>query len=744
MKHIVISNRLPFVVSQAHGKLSLEKGSGGLVSGLESYLSPQDSKEKRIPYIWVGWPGMSAENDQQAEQITKQFQKHQAYPVFLDQPMIDAFYHGFCNKTIWPLFHYFPNHTIYDASFWQSYKDVNQSFFDAVKTQIEPGDTIWIHDYHLLLLPKLIREAFSSLSIGFFLHIPFPSFEMFRLMPQEWRKEILEGMLGADLIGFHTHEYTQYFLQSVLRVLGCDHTFGQINTDERIVKAETFPMGIDFNKFYDAQKQKEVQEEKTQLSMTLQKMKTILSIDRLDYTKGVLNRLEGYELFLQSYPEWRGKITFIMVTVPSRVEVESYRDMKKQIEERIGNINGTYGSIGWTPIIYQYRSLTPIELNALYGQSDVALITPLRDGMNLVAKEYIASQNDHNGVLILSEMTGAAKELGESIIINPNNIEEIAKALNTALMMDEDEKKRRLLIMQARLKRYDVRRWAGEFFNELTEIKHHQSAVTATYITTTGKQLIRNEYMSAKKCLVFIDYDGTLVPFSSNPYEAYPTQRSIDILTNLSADSNTDVVLVSGRDWGTLQKWFGQLPIGIMAEHGIFVKPKNMKWTMTKPLNNTWKKRIMPLLELYSDRLPGALIEQKQYSIVWHYRMTDPELGPIRAQELIDDLMHFTANLDISVVHSTKAVEIKNAGVNKGVAANIWLKSSAYDFILAVCDDVTDEDLFQALPASAYSLKIGTGSSHARYNLKNYHQALDLLSSLEKHQNLPEITPLFT
>lgn len=351
-----------------------------------------------------------------------------AYPVFLSEMAMEKFYHGFCNKTIWPLFHYFPSYAVYDVDYWTNYKQVNEEFCKEILKILKPGDVVWVHDYHLMLLPKMLRDKAPDTAIGFFLHIPFPSYEVFRLLPSRWRKAILEGMLGADLIGFHTHDYTQYFARCVTRITGYEHNMNRINMGDHIAKADTFPMGIDFDKFHNAADSPEVVDKIDEIRSILPGCKIVLSIDRLDYTKGIVNRLRGYEAFLERSQDWHGKVTLIAVVVPSRVKVEHYQQMKKQIDELVGKINGRFGSVNWTPILYSYRYIPFEELIALYKTSDIALVTPLRDGMNLIAKEYIAAKTDGRGVLILSEMAGASKAMGEDVIINPSNIEEIADA----------------------------------------------------------------------------------------------------------------------------------------------------------------------------------------------------------------------------------------------------------------------------------------------------------------------------
>ncbi len=730
MRLVIVSNRLPVTVTEKKGELKFTESVGGLSKGLSAYLDYlKNSQFIQSEYIWVGWPGISVNDEKKKKLISEELSRFNAYPVFISENEMEKFYHGFCNKTIWPLFHYFPSYAVFDEDYWYHYVKVNEIFCETLSKIMKPDDIIWVHDYHLMLLPKLIREKMPGASIGFFLHIPFPGFEIFRMLPAKWRRELLEGILGADLIGFHTHDYTQYFLRSVLRILGYEHNMGIIVLEDRLVKADNFPMGIDFQRFYNALNHIEVQKEVSHLKEKLKDLKVILSIDRLDYTKGILNRLHAYEIFLERNPKWRGKVVLLLVVVPSRIGVEHYKVMKSEIDRMVGNINGKFGKIDWTPILYQYRYLPFDYLVAVYSVSDVALITPLRDGMNLIAKEYIANKVDKNGVLILSEMAGASYELGEAIIINPNNPEEIAHALVDALEMDENERRRRIEIMQTRLKRYDVVKWADDFIQNLLSIKNEQARFEAKMLGSYKEKLI-SDFQKANRRIIFLDYDGTLVPFAEHTYLAKPTQEILKILDLLSEDERNDVIIVSGRDRETLESWFGMLNIGLIAEHGAWIKGKREGWKTLKPLVTDFKSKILPILELYVDRVPGSFVEEKEFSIVWHYRRVNSELASVRAKELIDNLVNFTANIDIQILHGNKVVEVKPSGINKGTAALYYLEGKDFDFILAIGDDWTDEDLFKVLPETAYSIRVGMAQSYAKFNLRSHRDVIELLKKL--------------
>jgi trehalose 6-phosphate synthase/phosphatase len=732
MRLVIVSNRLPITAVEHDGAFHFKESIGGLTSGLSTYLNSLGDSSPVPEYLWIGWPGATVTDEGTKEALrTEALSSFHAYPVFLTEAEMNSFYHGFCNKTIWALFHYFTSYTVYHKDYWTEYQRVNRIFADAVEKIVRPDDVIWVHDYHLMLLPRLLRSRFPDSHIGFFLHIPFPAFEVFRLLPGPWRNEILEGILGADLVGFHTQDYAQYFLRCVLRLLGRDHNMGTIQVDHKLVKVDTFPMGIDFQKFNSGSQNTRAQQEIHDFKQSVPDSHIILSIDRQDYTKGIPNRLLGYERFLEKNPQFHGKVLLVIVVVPSRIGVDHYRVLKKQTDELVGRIIGRFARVDWNPILYMYKGLAFDPLVELYGVSDVMLVTPLRDGMNLIAKEFIAAKKDETGVLILSEMAGASRELGEAIQINPNNVEEIADALRQALEMPAEEQVLRNRPMQQRLRRYDVRRWADDFINSLIECRDRQKRLEATLLTPDTQQRMLADFRKSWTRLFLLDYDGTLAPFASRPELAAPGKEVVDTLDLLASCPATTVVILSGRDRLTLEKWLSHLPISIVAEHGAWVRHPTVDWTLVKQLSADWIAQLMAIFELYVDRLPGSFIEQKEFSIVFHYRKADSELASLRVRELTDNLVQLTANMDVQVLQGSKVVEIRNAGINKGNAARLFLEQEpAPDFTLAAGDDWTDEDLFRVLPATSYSFKVGLSPSHARFNMRDPAEVLRLLRTL--------------
>ena len=720
---LIISNRLPLNAERKDGKLQFQPSLGGLATALGAFY-------KSRPSLWIGWPGIEQEKLQKGEEkeIEDKLAEERCYPVFLSGKDVDDFYFGFCNQTIWPLFHYFPQFVEYDPNLWQAYQRVNEIFADAIVSVAKEDDIFWVQDYHFMLLPRLIRDRLPKATIGFFLHIPFPSYEVYRLLP--WSREIVEGLLGANLVGFHTHDYVWNFLDSTRNLLGYSSSMGWITTHDHVSKADVFPIGIGYEHYSSIAKSPEVDAEVKKFKEKLGDRKVIVSVDRLDYSKGIPNRLEAYGIFLEKHPEYREKVVFILVIGPSRIKVQRYAELKQQIEEMVGTINGKFGTIGWTPLEYLYSPIPYHALLGLYKMADVCPITPVRDGMNLVAKEYLATKIDGKGVLILSETTGAARELGDAIIINPNNIEEIAQAFADSLAMPEKEQIERNRAMQERIKRYDISRWAGDFINKLQETEKVEAGTVPEPMSDKVKNELTGQFQKAKKRLLLLDYDGTLVPFAKTPEEARPDTELLKLLGELNNNARNEVVLISGRDKNTLDKWFGSLNTGMVAEHGVWMKAKGGDWGMMAGLSNDWKDEARAIMKLAVDRIEGSLIEEKDYSLAWHYRKANPRISERHIREIANDLLNLTANSNLKVLEGSKVIEVKNANLNKGLTAQQWLSRENWDFILAIGDDVTDEDLFKTLPGNAWSIKVRSGVSAAKFSLDAPDEVRTLLREL--------------
>lgn len=733
-KTIIISNRLPVQLQINNGSISAIPSVGGLATGMKSVHSGSES-------LWIGWSGLTDEDTppELEDDIDKALKENGCAKVKLNAQEVDGFYFGFSNRTIWPLFHYFLKYSEFELDFWNTYKAVNQKFADAIIEQSDEDDTIWVHDYQLMLVPQMVREKRPNTSIGFFLHIPFPSYEIFRTLP--WREEILEGLLGSDLIGFHTYDYERHFLSSVRRLLGMEVSFNEIFMDNRVIKVDSFPMGIDYKKFRDAalvqgerkkDNRSDLQQRLDDHKASAPDTKLILSIDRLDYSKGIAKRINAFEYFLNKYPEYKEKVRLIILAVPSRSNVPQYQLLKKEIDELVGRINGELSTVNWTPIWYFYRSLPFENLIDLYTSSDIAWLTPLRDGMNLVAKEYIATRTDKSGVLILSEMAGSAYEMNEALLINPNNFEQQADTLRQAITMPLEEQQSRNTFLQKRLERYNVEVWANEFMSALNQKKTAGHAYISQKITNECLNTISKEYADSSKRLLFLDYDGTLAGFHKDPQKALPDEELYALLDQLHEQDNTTLFLISGRDKQTFGRWFLPKKYNMIVEHGVWISKDGEDFKLLENVKSEWMEKIKPVLESFVDRTPGSFIEEKNYSMAWHYRNTDPDFGEKRATELNTVLTSLIGNDDISVLNGNKVMEVKSSNVNKGRAAVRMLGEDDYDFVFAIGDDWTDEFMFQELPDSAITVKVGLKKTQAKYHVENTKRVRELLKRFAK------------
>ena len=722
---IVVSNRLPVTVEASGSGYTYTPSVGGLATTLNALRS-------EIEMIWMGAPGLDIPDPEDQALVRRELREQfDSIPVFVDAATFDAYYTGFSNGSLWPLFHYFPQYAHYDSEEWRAYQTINRCFSEAILEVAQPTDSIWVHDYHLMLLPALLHKELPDTTIGYFLHIPFPSYEIFRMLP--WREEILQGLVGADLIGFHTFGYARHFLSSLLRILGHEQDFGWVTLDDRRIKVDTFPLGVDIQRFEKARDSQAAQTEVSELRDQVGDRKVILSVDRLDFTKGILERLRAYESFLRDNEDWHGKVQLISLLVPSRTRVPEYRTLKRQVDELIGKVNGEFGQPGWTPITYLYRSVPFERLVSLYRIADVALVTPLRDGMNLVAKEYLASRPDGSGVLILSETAGAAEELGEAIIVNPHDEEEMVDGIHQALTMSLEEQKNRNLVMRRRLGRYDTMRWAQDFMQALGSQRLARRKRLPRRLTGKVLEDLLKNYKGASKRLLLLDYDGTLVPFAPTPSGAEPDTELLHLLKALAEDQKNTLVAISGRDADTLENWLGEVGIDLVAEHGAHIRFTGQKdWeNMVQGVEEGWKEELQPVFEVFVDRTPGSLLEEKGAALVWHYRRAEPGLGSQRAAELTEALEGYLANTSLHILQGHKVVEVKPSSVSKGRAAQPWLSGKTeHDFIIAIGDDVTDEALFEVVPEDQWSIKVGIPeTSQAKFYVSSSQEVREVLEA---------------
>lgn len=722
---IIVSNRLPVSVKKEDGKLVFSQSTGGVATGLASYANNPNNR-------WIGWPGIASDDVTAAErrEISRELARHNCIPVFLTKKQIDDFYNGYSNSILWPLFHNLPVHGKKNREqWWRGYRSVNKLFSDAVVKVTHKHSRIWVHDYQLLLVPEQIRASYPHANIGFFSHIPFPRPKVFTKLPEA--KKLLLGILGARLVGFHTSGYVNNFLDT------CDElgigTVGnnQVLLGDRVIRATDFPMGIDYQKYAESGKSAAVRAAVLKYKLRYRGQKVIVAVDRLDPSKGLVERLEAYREFLrQNHRKLRGKVVFSMVAAPSRTDIDVYKKLKVRLDELVAEINAEFGTKRWQPIDYMNVSLPFEEVSALLQVADVAFIAPIRDGMNLVAKEYVASRRKH-GVLILSETAGAAQELTDALLVNPARRASVVDALEKSINMPKRELKKRFTAMQEQLSSNTVHHWAGNFMKTLQQpVASTQKSIRTPSLTSARVEKIISNYRVSSKRLLLLDYDGTLEPHAEHYMHAAPPVKLLRLLEHLSNDEKNEVVLISGRSKDDLQGWFGDANLNLIAEHGAIVKSAGHKtWHETVTSGRRWKKTILPILQHYTDLTPGAHIEEKQYSLVWHYRQSPAFASQKNLQILQRVLRPITSQFGLELFNGSKILEIKDPGINKGNAVRRWLRRE-HDFVLVVGDDFTDEDMFAAVPASATTIKVGRGRTIANYRAANSEEIITLLKQL--------------
>ncbi|HEY3121814.1 MAG TPA: bifunctional alpha,alpha-trehalose-phosphate synthase (UDP-forming)/trehalose-phosphatase [Vicinamibacteria bacterium] len=723
---VVVSNRLPLTLRKTRDGWRADRSTGGLVTAVEPVL-------KRTGGLWIGWPGDApAERDPGRDELLAEWKRREGcVAVDLPPEVSGDFYEGYANRALWPLFHHFPTSVRFKARGWEAYVEANTRFRDTLVAELRDGDVVWIHDYQLMLLPWLLRETAPAARIGFFLHIPFPASEVFRILPH--REEVLRGLLGADFVAFQTHADLQHFRASLRRILGFDSRMDRVELGNRVVRLEALPIGIAPDEFGGLlEKDKATQRALAEYRKRFGDRRVLLAIDRLDYTKGLPQRLRTYRRLLERTPELRGRVVLVQVAVPSREKIPQYENLRRRVSEMVGELNGQFGTPDWTPIVYIHRGIPRSDLVALYALAAVGWVTPLRDGMNLVAKEYVACQRGGDGALVLSEFAGAAAEMGEAFLVNPYDEDRTAEILARVLTLPPEERRERMAALYRRVRRNNVFAWGERFLEGVRQAAAESTRMAPDTEHTLDEAL--PPFRAARSRLLLLDYDGTLVPYAKTPREAVPPAELLALLGRLAALPRTRVVLVSGRPRVDLDGWFAKVPgLWLVAEHGALVRPPGgAAWEAMHPSGSTtWKASVQPVLEHFADRTPGSFIEEKEYCLVWHYRMSDPDVGEWLANELVSILDRMLADTEQRVVRGHKTVEVRPAWATKGnILGRVERDAPAPDFRLAMGDDRTDEDLFELMPPNSWTVRVGGGPSRARFHLKGPAEVCAFLARL--------------
>lgn len=726
---LIVSNRLPVSSSVTGGRIELKPSSGGLVTGLAGVHGKNS--------LWVGALGVATTSSMKLSEDDQSFlSEHGLSPVDISQDLYDDYYEGFSNSAVWPLFHYMSERCRFSSTSWQSYRKVNELFAEVVLKEVRDGDRVWIHDYQLMLLPEMLRRERRNLTIGFFLHIPFPSAEVFRILP--WRRDVLVGLLGADLIGFHTLEYMRHFSNAAQRIMGLEPQMDALNYGRRTVKLGAFPLGVDVEEIHAAARTEQAEAQLTALRGTYKNRKVVLGVDRLDYTKGIPGRLLAFAKFLELYPEWIGKVSLVQISVPSRTQVEEYQELKAEVDGLVGRINGRFGTASYTPVQYIFRNLDRNYLMALYRLADACFVTPVRDGLNLVCKEYVAAKGEEPGALILSEFAGSAAEMGEAILVNPWSEDNVVAGLETALKMEDETKLAMMTDLFQRLSKHDNHAWSTGFLSALEDIRQINETAGVADLEPPDEAEVFAKIEAARRVFLFIDYDGTLVPLVDKPEMAVPTSRIIDLLRNLTGIPKFEVSVISGRDRKFLDE---HLPenVTIAAEHGACIRrdgEADYVHLVDESAFLELRSNVLGVMRDFEQRIPGSIIEEKEFGTVWHYRMADPIFAHQQALVLADTLGGLLSHTPLGIMIAKKAVEVRHLGINKGEAIRAILYDHDFDpkqdFVLTMGDDRTDEDMFRVYPHVNMSIGVSEVPVGADYTMEQ-EALLEMLENIARN-----------
>ncbi|PVZ98384.1 hypothetical protein BB558_004296 [Smittium angustum] len=743
---IVVSNRLPVTLTKNDMSWDVKLSSGGLVTALSGLKT-------EIPFTWVGWPGQDFSGKDQIK-VSQLLKQNSCVPVFLNDEVADLHYNGFSNSILWPLFHYHSSEIDFDKKAWDAYKQANEEFAKAVLEIVENGDLIWVHDYHLMLLCKLLQKEMikckKNVKIGWFLHTPFPSSEIYRILPV--RKEILEGVLAADLIGFHTYDYARHFLSSCTRILGLPTNSNGIDFEGRKISVEIFPIGIDPKLFQNVLLTQPVKNRIAEFEDQFKGKRVIVGVDRLDYIKGVPQKFMAYQHLLKTHPEYVGKVVFVQVAVPSRGDVEQYQELMVNVNELVGLINGKYGTVEYTPIHFLHKSVDLNELTSLYAISDICLVTSTRDGMNLVSYEYVACQKKRNGVLILKVAETLHKALSMSAEVKASNYEKMSRYVN----------------------KHTAAYWGVSFVSALKKLTSSNIELSLKMPVLTPKT-VASEFMNAVGIRpIIINYDGTLIPTHEIPDFAAPTKQVLHMLRKLVDTPNTVVYILSGRTRTQLERWFEGIDVGMVAEYGCFyrhptkiqeildfgliednfknlsfspqrnsfiqpIQVDNSWYSLSNYTNSAWYDSVLPLFHYYTERTPGSFIEMKEINVTWHYRMAETEFGLFQANELQINLEKVLAHLPVSVLVGNKTLEVYPTSIGTAYALRYILDdisnvSPEMNFLLLGCSNKQEESIFNYIKQSPWSnlehlmmFTVGRKQTEAEFYVKNVSSLYEIL-----------------
>ncbi|KAE8674242.1 Alpha,alpha-trehalose-phosphate synthase 6 [Hibiscus syriacus] len=776
---IIVANQLPVKAKRRpdHKGWSFSWDDDSLL------LQLKDGLPEEMEVLYVGSLKVDVDPIEQDDVSQLLLDKFKCVPAFLPPDILTKFYHGFCKHHLWPLFHYMlpfsANHGgRFDRSLWEAYVAANKIFSQRVIEVINPEDDyVWIHDYHLMVLPTFLRRRFNRLRMGFFLHSPFPSSEIYRTLPV--REEILRALLNSDLIGFHTFDYARHFLSCCSRMLGLEYQSkrGYIGLEYygRTIGIKIMPVGIHMGQIRSVLSLADKEWRVAELKQQFEGKTVLLGVDDMDVFKGINLKILAMEQMLKQHPKWQGRAVLVQITNPARGGGKDLEEIQIEIQENCKRINETFGQPGYEPIVFIDRPVSLCERFAYYTIAECAVVTAVRDGMNLTPYEYIVcrqgvsepeSSSESNGptksMLVVSEFIGCSPSLSGAIRVNPWNIESTAEAMNEAISMADGEKQLRHEKHYRYVSSHDVAFWSRSFFQDMERTcKDHfrrrcwgiglSFGFRVVALDPNFRKLsidhIVSVYLRSKNRAILLDYDGTVMPQTS--HNKTPSAEVISIVSVLSNDTKNTVFVVSGRGRESLSKWFSPCTkLGIAAEHGYFMRwSTNDEWEVCGQNSEfRWKQIAEPVMKLYTESTDGSNIETKESALVWHHRDADPGFGSSQAKEMLDHLESVLANEPVAVKRGQYIVEVKPQGVSKGLVSEKIFTTMAEsgkpaDFVLCIGDDRSDEEMFEMISSavssgvlspntSVFACTVGQKPSKAKYYLDDPAEVVNMLEAL--------------
>ncbi|KAL9242246.1 hypothetical protein vseg_016266 [Gypsophila vaccaria] len=778
-RRIIVSNQLPIKAYKLNNQWSFEYDEDSI------YLQLKDGLNRKMDVVYIGCLNVDIDPNQQEEVSQLLFDKFKCLPVFLSSDVYNKYYHGFCKHYLWPLFHYklpissnYSGNGRFDSSNWSAYVSVNIMFAQKVVevVRVRGDDYVWVNDYHLMLLPTLLRRKVFRVKIGFFMHNTFPSSEIFRAIPV--REEILRGLLNADLVGFHTFDYARHFLSCCGRLLGLDYKSkrGYLGVEYygRTVSIKILPVGIHMGRLTNLMSSDETARRVGELRAKYEGKVVMVGVDDMDVLKGISFKFLALGHLLEVQPKFRGKLVLVQIANPARSRGEDVQALQKETLQIVKEINEKYGQPGYEPIVFINESVSTLEKGAHYAIAECCLLNCVRDGMNLVPYKYtvcrqgspeldasLGTEGSKKSVIIVSEFVGCSPSLSGAIRVNPWNVEQLAEAMHAAIAMDDKEKQLRHEKHYKYISSHDIAYWAKSFDQDLVRacgdpfskrcwgvgfgLKFRLVTLPPDFRKLSVDH-IKAAYKNTNSRLILLDYDGTM---TSSSVDNAPSSKVLSILHRLCSDPKNTVFIVSGRGRGILSKWFSPCEkLGLSAEHGYFTRwSKSSPWeTSMQGLDIDWKKIVLPIMEHYAEATDGSSIEQKETALVWHYQDSDLDFGVTQSKELLDHLENVLANEPVDVKRGKHIVEVKPQGMSKGIAVEKLIattrnKDKSPDFVLCIGDDRSDEDMFEGIGRATsnpslppipeiFACTVGQKPSMAKYYLDDTSEVISLVEGL--------------